>query len=108
MLRLTFRIDGSAIDTAVEQLAEELSKLAATGSSDRDLVRRPQERKPYQNRQQKRKTYSGVASADQKRDERTEAAANQLVVYVAAAGRAAGFDVSGGDEHRHTACESSC
>ena len=99
MLGLTFRIDGSAIDTAVEALAEELSKLAPTGSSDRDLVRRRQERKPYHNRQRKRNPYSGVASAEHKRDGRTQAAANQLVANVAAAGRAAGFDVAGGDEH---------
>jgi len=98
MLGLMFRSDGSAIDAAVETLVEELSKLATTGSSDGQLVRRRQEQKPYHDRQQKRGPYSRSATANRKRDERTRAAANQLAAYVAVAGREAGFDVVGSDE----------
>lgn len=103
MLRLTLRSDGSAVDAAVEALVEDLSKLTSTGSSDRDLVRRRQERKLYENGQQKRNPYSGVASANRKRDEGTQAAVNQVVAYLAAAGRTAGFDVArSGDAGRMT------
>lgn len=98
MLGLTLRSDGSAVDAAVETLVEELSKLTSTSSSDRGLVRRRKERKLYQNGQLKRNPYSGVASANRKRDERTQAAVNQLVAYVAAAGRAAGFDLARSDD----------
>jgi len=107
MLGLRLRSDGFTIDAAVEALVEELSKLATTGSSDRDLVHRRQERKPYQNRRQQRSRYSGVAISDREPDERTQAAANQIVAHLAAAGRAAGFDVARSDDAR-TAYDSSC
>jgi hypothetical protein len=98
MLGLTLRSDGSAVDAAIEALVEELNKLMATGSANRDGVHRRQEGNPYQNRHRKPKQHSRAESAEHKRDERTQAAANRLVACIVAAGRVAGFDVAGSDE----------
>ena len=98
MLGLTFRSDISAVDAAIEMLVEELNKLATSGSGDRDLVRTTRGKKPYRSRQAKPEGYSRGESAERKRDEQTQATANRLVAYIAAAGRVAGFDVEGSNE----------